>query len=168
MAAIINHTVLTAYFKNIATHLVGINDFFRMDLTEIQGAFRSTATFPCLVIEAHEGDYGDSNTMQTVNNRTFAFTVYTKPQTGDYEDQDNCLNISETLGKKILARMRHDAKTPEHFLHNNFKVEECSYAKVGPIFNERLYGYRFIGNISAHEPLIVNPLDWTDVPVVCQ
>lgn len=168
MAAIINHSVLVSYFKSLADNLNGVNDFFRMDLTEIQGAFRSTAKFPCLVMEAHEGDYGDSNLMQSVNNRTFAFTVYTKPKLKDYNDQDTQLTLSETLGKKILARMRHDATLPEHFLHNHFQAEECSYTKVGPIFNEQLYGYRFVGNFRASEPLIVDPDDWADAPVICQ
>ena len=168
MAAIINHSILTAYFKYLATNLIGVNDFFRMDLTEIQGAFRSTAAMPCLVIEAHEGDYGDSNLMQSVNNRSFAFTVYTKPKTGDYEDQDIQLTLSESLGKKIAARMRHDSFLKTHFLYNNFNVSSIKYHKIGPVFNEKLYGYRFTGELNAHEPLIVNPDDWADTPVICQ
>jgi len=167
-APTINHSVLVAYFKYLADNLIGVNDFFRMNLMEIQGAFRSTAKFPCLVIEAHDGDYSGSNVMQSVNDRTFAFTVYAKPKKDDFDDQDTQLTLSEILGKKILARMRHDATLSSHFLYNHFKASNVSYSKVGPIFNEKLYGYRFVGSITAPEPLIVNPADWEDSPVICE
>lgn len=163
----VNHQTLVDYFSNIADTLNDINGFFRMDLTEIQGAFRSTVEFPCLVIESHDGDFGNSNVMQSVNNRTFAFTVYTNPEYQDYDDQNLKLASAEDIGIKILARMRHDATVKNHILHNKFKVETVTYAKVGPIFNEQLYGYRFIGGIQLTEPLTVNPADWSDNPTIC-
>lgn len=163
----LNHLILVNYFSQLATNLKDIKSFFRMDLTEIQGAFRSTATFPCMVTESHEGDFGSSNPMSSINNITFAFTIYTKPLKADYQDQNTQLATAEEIGLKILARMRHDAATPGHILYNKFLIENVTYAKVGPIFTEQLYGYRFMGTIKGTEPLIVNPADWNDSPTIC-
>jgi len=168
MVTEINHSVLDAYFKQIAANFKGIKDYFRMDLTEIQGAFRSSADFPCLLAESHDGDLGDSSIQQTINNRTFAFTVYFKPEKDDYDDQNLKLTQSEIFGFKIIARMKHDATIKGHFLHNHFKAETVKNHKVGPIFKEKLYGYRFTGEIKAHQPLIVDPNDWEDTPTICQ
>lgn len=163
----LNHTTLTNYFQQLATNLKDINSFFRMDMVEIQGAFRSTATFPCMVSESHEGNFNNSTIMQSVNTITFAFTIFTKPAKADFDDQNLKLGDAETIGLKIIARMRHDATIPNHILYNKFKVETLQYAKIGPTFNEQLYGYRFIGTIRGHEPLVVNPADWNDVPSIC-
>ena len=165
--AVITHQILVNYFKSIAENLNGIEDFHRMNLSEIQGSFRSSANFPCLTIESHDGDFKDSNLIQSVNDRAFAFTVFTKPKIGDYEDQDTKLTESEAYGKKIIARIKHDASIKDHFLHQNFKVETVSYSKVGPLYQEQLYGFRFTGQIKASDPLIVNPDDWTDLDTTC-
>jgi hypothetical protein len=164
---ILNHTTLTNYFSTLATNLKDISSFFRMDMVEIQGAFRSSATFPCMVSESHEGNFNNSNAMQSVNTITFAFTIFTKPAKADFDDQNTKLGDAEDIGLKIIARMRHDAATPSHLLYNKFKVTNVQYAKVGPTFNEQLYGYRFIGTIQGHEPLVVNPDDWNDAPTIC-
>lgn len=155
------------YFEQIATNLKDLNGFFRMDLVEIQGSFRSNAQFKCLVLESHEGNFESSNTQQSVNDRTFAFTIYDKPRKNDFDDQNLKLSECEAAGLKVIARMRHDAFQPNHFLYNKFFVETVSYAKVGPVFTEGLYGYRFIGSIKGHESLKLNPTDWNDDPTVC-
>ncbi|HEA19953.1 hypothetical protein LCGC14_1807380 [marine sediment metagenome] len=163
----IDHKVITDYFQYLATKHKKIAGYFRMDLTEIQGAFRGTAEIPCLVLESHEGDLSGSSRQQTVNDRTFAFTIYTKPRHGDYDEQNQRLADSETIGLSVIARMKHDATLPVHFLYNKFQVETVSYAKVGPVFNEHLYGYRFVGSIMGNEPLKVNVDDWLDGPEIC-
>lgn len=166
--ATITHKILVDYFKSIATNLNGIEDFHRMNLSEIQGSFRSSADFPCLAVESHDGDFGDSNIMQSVNSRGFAFTVFTNPERGDYEDQDTKLTESENYGKKIIARMRHDASVKGHFLNGSFKAATVKYSKVGPLYQEELYGFRFVGEITSTDPLIVDPADWEDITEICQ
>lgn len=165
--SIVTHTIIVDYFASLAQNLKSLEGFFRMDLTEIQGAFRSKAKLPCLVLESHEGDFSESNVLSSVNARTFAFTIYDKHKKGDYDDQNIILNSAEETGLKIIARMKHDASLPDHFLYNRFKVEDVKYSKVGPVFNERLYGYRFVGEIKGNEPLKVNPEDWEDSPTIC-
>ena len=138
-----------------------------MDLAEIKGAFRSDADLPCLVVESHEGDWDKSKPNQSVNDRAFAFTVYYDPENGNFDEQNDMLGLSEAMGFKIIARMRHDATIKGHILYNKFKVESVRNHKVGPVFNEQLYGYRFTGEISGAQPLIVSADDWTDIDAVC-
>jgi hypothetical protein len=163
----ISHAVIINYFEDLQKKLNGLNDFFRMDLAEIKSAFRSAASFPCLVVESHESDFGKSKTNQSVNDRTFAFTIYYKPENGNFDEQNEMLDLSEAMGLKIIARMRHDTAIRTHFLFNKFKVETIKNHKVGPVFNERLYGYRFTGEFTAGEPLKVSPEDWSDIDAVC-
>jgi len=163
----INHSYIVSYFKKLATDFIPIKDFFRMDLTEINGAFRSSAEFPCMVLEVIEGDLNDSNIMNSVVSRSWAFTIYTNPANDDYEEQNEKLNLSEELGLKILARLRHDNILRDHKLYNTFKVEDVTYNKVGPIFSERLYGYRFSGTFTKNNPLKVDVNDWKTDPNLC-
>lgn len=165
--ATITHSIIVNYFSDLQKKLNGLEDFFRMDLTEIQGAFRSDADFPCLVVESHQSDLGKSQINHSVNDRSFAFTVFLNPEIGNYSEQNEMLDISEELGFKIIARMRYDATKPDHFLFNRFKVSSVQNQKVGPLFNEHLYGYRFTGEITAAQSLIVNTEDWTDIDEVC-
>jgi hypothetical protein len=163
----ISHNIIINYFKEIQENLNGLNDFFRMDLAEIKGAFRSDADFPCLVVESHESDFDKSKHHQTVNDRTFAFTIYYNPENGDFDEQNEMLDSSEAMGLKVIARMKHDAADKTHFLFNKFKVSSVGCHKVGPVFNEKLYGYRFSGEILDNDALIIDPADWTDIDEVC-
>lgn len=163
----ISHQIIVDYFRSIAENLKDLNGFFRMDLTEIEHSFRSNAQFKCLVLESHEGNFEDSTMQSNVNDRTFAFTIYDHPKNMDYDDQNQKLSECESVGLKVIARMRHDASLPGHFLYGKFNVGTVTYAKVGPVFAERLYGYRFIGSIKGVESLKVDPSDWTDDPLVC-
>ena len=163
----INHSSIVAYFKYLSDNLIGVNDFFRADLTELMGAFRSTAKFPCLVLESHENDLGESSIMENVNDRNFAFTIFTKPKRGNYDDQNDKLTLSEELGFKIIARMRHDATIQGHLIHRAFKVESVKAFKVGPVSNEELYGYRFTGTFVKARSLKVDATDWKDNPTIC-
>ncbi|WP_421801767.1 hypothetical protein [Flagellimonas sp.] len=163
----INHLILVDYFKTISENHKNINDFFRMDLTEIIGSFRNGTGFPCLVMESHDGDFGDSNVQSTVNNRGFAFTIYSNPERRDYDDQNEKLSDCEVIGLQVISRMKHDSTIPDHFLYNKFKISSVKYGKVGPVFSEKLYGYRFEGEIGGNEPLNFDPALWSDDPNTC-
>ncbi|WP_421811747.1 hypothetical protein [Flagellimonas sp.] len=163
----INHLILVNYFKGLAENHSDIQGFFRMDLTEIMGSFRNSAPFPCLVMESHDGDFGESNVQSTVNTRGFAFTIYTNPDRKDYEDQNEKLSESEVIGLQVISRMKHDASVEGHFLFNKFKVSSVKYGKVGPVFSEKLYGYRFEGEIMGSEPLVFDTSIWSDDPTKC-
>jgi len=164
----INHQVLVEYFGSLADGHKGISGFFRMDLTEIMGSFRKGFGFPCMVLESHDGDLGESSRTATSNNRGFAFTIYENPKKDNPDDQNAKLSSCEVIGLQVIARMKHDEAQEGHFLNGKFKVASVKYAKVGPIFSEKLYGYRFEGEISGSEPLFFDPTLWSDNPVKCE
>lgn len=163
----INHTQLLDYFKSLQENLKGLEGFYRMDLTEIRAAFRSGVPFPAMVLESHEGSFDQSIQNNSINTIFFAFTIYDNPEKENYNQQNEMLTNAEALGLKIIARMRYDAAQPAHFLFTNFDVSTVKYNKVGPIFSEKLYGFRFTGEIVNNHSLKINPTDWLDSPTSC-
>ncbi|TQI71823.1 hypothetical protein JM79_2772 [Gramella sp. Hel_I_59] len=163
------HAQLVNYFKNINAQLNDFpeNSFFRQDLEEIFGAFRSGIKFPCLAVESPEIDGQDSTEQNTVIGRMFAFVVYMNPRKGNFDQQNEYLDQCERIAKKILSRMRYDSNIPGNILYRKFKVSTVKGVMVGPVYTEHLYGYRFAGMISGNESLKVDPADWKDLDSVC-
>lgn len=163
------HKPIIDYFESLNAALKDFPEksFFRMDLSEINGAFRTGIGFPALGIESPELDTEGSNINNSVVGRTFAFTVYVNPRQGNYERQNLDLDLAEKIGWKIIARMRHDARNPESLLYNKFDSSAVSAIKIGPVFTEMLYGYRFTGTIRGSESLKLDPADWGDIETTC-
>jgi len=163
------HGEIVKYFKNINAQLNDFpeNSFFRQDLQELFGAFRSGIKFPCLALESPEIDAPDSTEQNTVIGRMFAFVVYMNPKIDHYDQQNEHLDLCEKIAKKILSRMRYDSNIPGHLIYRKFKVSSVKGVQVGPVYTEQLYGYRFVGMISGNEPLKVDPADWKDIDSVC-
>ena len=159
------HKPIIDYFENINLQLKDFpeNSFFRMDLEEIMGAIRDGINFPAMAVESPDGDGENSVEQNSVIGRMFGFTVYMNPEPGNFQEQNAMLDLCERIGKKILARMRQDARIPDHLLYNKFKVSSTKWIKIGPLFTEKLYGYRFTGIIEGNEPLVVDPADWNDI-----
>lgn len=165
----LTHQNLKDYFKQLHDQYVEFqaNSFFRINITEIAGAFSRDATYPCMVIEAAEGNLGKSNEISTIASRTPAFTIYMNPDDHDYDAQDAALDKCEAIGLKILARMKHDSLDPNHLLYDKFDKISWSWIQVGPIFTEKLYGYRFLGTFDSNESLQVDHNDWKDLDNNC-
>lgn len=163
------HKPILDYFQSLNEKLVDFPEksYFRMDLEEIMGSFRSRINFPAMAVESPDGDAEGSTVSNSVLGRLFAFTIYQNPEKGNFAEQNQMIDQCERIGLKIIARMRYDAFDPEHLLYNHFLVSSVKWTKVGPIFNEELFGYRFTGIISGSESLKVDPADWSDVDSVC-
>lgn len=163
----ITHQDIVNYMRSLADNHLDIKDFFRMDVTEIQGAFRAGIDFPCLALESLEGDFSGSSTGNSIDNQSFAFTMLTAPVIGDFKEQNIMLDQSQIIGKELIARMRHDARVKGHLLHKAFYVSGVNYHKVGPLFLEHLYGYRFVVELRYKTELIVDVGVWKDLDSVC-
>ena len=159
------HKPIIDYFENINLQLkdFGENSFFRMDLEEIMGGLRHQISFPAMAVESPDGDGEHSVEQNSVIGRMFAFTVYMNPEQGNFQEQNTMLDLCERIGKKVISRMRYDARIEDHLLYNRFKVSSVKWIKVGPVFTEKLYGYRFTGIIEGSEALLVDPADWADI-----
>ena len=163
------HKPIIDYFEflNAASVHFQENSFFRMDLQEIFDSFRSGISFPAMAVESPEGDAEGSDITSSALTRTVAFSIYQLPQAGNAAQQNEMLDECERIGLKILARMRYDARQPGHLLYNRFKVSSAKWMKVGPLFTEQLYGYRFTVEIEGGESLKVDAADWKDIDLVC-
>lgn len=151
-----------AYFKNLSEKHKQIHDFFRMNLSEIQGAFRRGVELPALVLESYDGGIGGSK-ISTDIHRGFAFTIYLKARKNNYDDQDVKLNLAEQIGIQIIARMHIDSFNKESIIYNQFDKNTAEWHKVGPVFTEGLFGYRFTGEFKGLQSLKVDGSVWTDI-----
>lgn len=146
---------------------IATEDFFRVDLTEIQGAMRTGIASPCLLLESHEGNFENSKTNNSVETKTFAFLILKNPTQGNFNEQNQYLDDAEIIGKKFLARMRYHSTQPDHILYNMFDLSLCNYHKVGPLFLG-WYGYRFQVTLKPKKiSLKVDPADFTDIESAC-
>lgn len=163
------HKLIIDYLEQLNLNLNDFaeDSFFRLDLTEIEGGIRTGISYPCMAVESPDIDFSESTINSSVIAKIFSFTVFMNPDSENSEEKDFMTDLCERIGLKILARMRHDARTPEHPLYNKFLIESCEGIKVGPVFTELLHGYRFTGIIKGNETLKVNAADWADIDLVC-
>lgn len=166
----ITHAALINYIRNLVDQSVDIDvaNFFRMDISEVQGAMRTGVSYPAFAYESHEGNFEGSKSNNTVDNKTFAFTILKKPQLGNFDQQNEYLDDCEIIGKKFLARMRYDSAIVGNVIHNLFEAHTVNYHKVGPLYIDQCYGYRFeIALKPDKSSLKVNAADWNDLDMVC-
>lgn len=163
------HKDIIDYFQSLNANFTAFPEksFFRMDLDEIMGGFKSGINFPAMVIESPEGDAEGSSLSSTAIGINFIFSIYQRPVQDDFASQNEMLDECERLGRKIIARMRYDARNPQHLIYNKFKVSSMKWIKEGPIFNEGLYGYQFSGRFEGDELPKVDAADWTDIDLTC-
>lgn len=139
-----SHNQLVNYMSNLATQNIATKDFFRFNIAEIQGALKSGITFPCLAMESHEGNFEGSTPNNSIEQKIFAFSILDKPTSpNNFDSENEVLDNCELIGKQFLARMRYDARNPASILYNAFDVVNVNYHKVGPLYMDKLFGYRF-------------------------
>jgi hypothetical protein len=165
----LDHNAIVNYFESLNNNAAFFpeDSFFRMDLEDIFDAFRSGIKYPALVVESPDIDLSDSSEQETVNKRIFAFHVYQKPETDRHQDVQDALNLCESIGYKIIARMKKDNYDPNSIIHRAFKPQSVKANQVSKVFTENLYGYRFTGEFSKSDALVLDPADWDDLDSRC-
>lgn len=165
----ISHATIVNYIKESveASADIDASNFFRVDLTEIQGAMRTGISSPCLLLESHEGNFENSKPNNSIESKTFAFSILKNPTQGNFDEQNQFLDDCEIIGKKFLARMRYHSTDNSSVLYNMFDLSLCNYHKVGPIFLS-WYGYRFEVTLKPKKvDLKVNSEDFSDIQSAC-
>ena len=166
----ISHQTIIGYLQNLVDQHtdIRIEDFYRMDISEILGAMKTSIQYPCFALESHEGNFDSSSAMNSLENKIFAFSILKKPEYGNFEDQNTALDDCELIGKQFLARMRYDSAQETSLLHKLFSLGNVNYHKVGPLYTDHLYGYRFeISLLPDKTSMKVTPENWTDIDEVC-
>ncbi|EKF56248.1 hypothetical protein I215_01958 [Galbibacter marinus] len=164
----ITHKQIVDYMKGLHDNNTSTKSFYRFNISEIQGSIRSNIDYPCIALESPEGDFSGSRSNNSLDNKLFAFSILDKPVQGDYSDEDIKLDNCERIGKKFLSRMRYDSRIQNSLVFNLFHLSDTQYHKVGPIFTDRLYGYRFEIKLSNSKiDMLIDPEDWTDLDSRC-
>ncbi len=162
------HKQISDYMKQLSVLNDNINSFFRFNISDIQGGIRAKINFPAMALESPEGNFVGSNTNNSLDSKLFAFTIFDKPSRGNFDQEDDMLDDCELIGKQILARMRYDSLVPASVIYRLFKLEKVQYHKVGPVFTDHLFGYRFEVELSdAKVNMQINPADWSDLDDPC-
>ena len=164
----LSHASIVAYLSNLADQNTDVKSFFRMNISEIQGAIKTNIEYPCLALESHEGNFESSSANNTIEQKTFAFSILDKPVKHTFNGENDSLDLAEKIGKEFLARMRYDTADPNSELYQAFNISRVSYHKVGPIYADRLFGYRFeipLNSVKAN--LKPNPDKWSDLNTIC-
>ena len=167
---IVTHNTIVNYFSNLVAQstLIDSRNFFRFDISEIEGAMRTNITYPCFALESHEGNFSGSSHNNSLDNKVLAFSILGRPKQGDFTEQNNVLDQAETIGKKFISRLRLDSTDASNPMYKQIEVQNISYHKVGPIYIDMLYGYRFEITLKSNKlDLKVLPEDWEDINSVC-
>ena len=93
---------------------------------------------------------------------------FSKPKKGDFDDENIKLDNCELIGKQFLKRMRLDSLTNGSAIYRAFDLEKVSYHKVGPLYTDHLYGYRFEVPLNAIKVnMQPDPDNWSDIDTIC-
>ena len=164
----LSHNDIVAYMSNLTTQNLNTNDFFRMNIAEIQGAINSKIQYPCLALESHEGNFDGSSPNNTLEQKTFAFSILDKPAKRTFDAENTSLDLAETIGQQFLARMRYDNADATSQLYQAFNINRVSYHKVGPIYADGLFGYRFEIPLNPTKSNLKPIADnWSDLNTIC-
>jgi len=64
--------------------------------------------------------------------------------------------------------MRYDSTQSGNILYRLFDIAQVSLHKIGPVYTDGLYGYRFEIALKPDKANFkVNPADWEDIESVC-
>ncbi len=163
----ITHNDLVSYLETLCIQYKDTLDFYRMDITEIQGKMRSGIEYPCMAMESHEIDFSGSKPFNSIINKTFAFSILHHPEKKNYDQQNDYLDRCEKIGLDIISRIRYDEKKANHFLNKTLEYDSIRAGKVGPIYSDHLYGYRFEITLKLKSNLKIDPNHWKDIDTVC-
>ena len=155
------HLFLVKFHEDIATAHKKINGFFRFNMAEILGQFRSGIETPALLLESHSSEI-DENQNKTVhfNNKAISFMLLDFTGKADnYRKQEEVLDELENVGLDILTYLKKSTNDRNSFLFGKFDAATFRMEKVGPIF-DNMYGWNILYQLKNHEPLTYEPDKW--------
>lgn len=154
----------SAYFEALATQLRDVahspdnRKFCRFNIEEVLAglAHGLDPSTPCLLLESFEGRLSEDGD-QVMDNQDAAFLIMQLCELEDFASQNAIIDRAKTIGLKVIARLRHDARKGQGLQH--FDRNSVGYEKVGPVFGN-CYGYRFTFSFFNPLSLRLDPADW--------
>ena len=165
------HSDYIAFFEDLATrhklllHSGSEKHFVRANIEELITGLRSKVAWPCLVLESYELNLVDNKSDDIYLVPTGAFTILTKVQRDNYDQENEAINTCMGIGLDIISAMRKDyrnmgttavsaARTIKYFDPGTVKAY-----KVGPVM-ESCFGYRFEFQLGNPQSLAYDNTKW--------
>ena len=163
----ITHSEIVAFHKTIADAHVGIKGFYRFDMNEIIGQFRSGVPTPALLLESHSSDLESQTKMvSNFNSRKISFLLLDfAGKAGNFNKQNEVLDSLENIALDIVSYLVTQNKTNGSWLFGMFDINSVQIEKVGPIF-DNMYGWNVIYSLKNHESMVFDATKWNFNPEI--
>lgn len=159
------HSEIINFHKNIAAAHVGINGFYRFDMNEIIGQFRSGVPTPALLLESHSSEL-ESATKMISNFNSFRISfllIDFAGKVGDFDKQNEVLDRLENIALDIVSYLVKENKTNGSWLFGMFDINSVRIEKIGPLF-DNMYGWNIIYALKNHESMVFDAEKWNFNP----
>jgi len=159
------HSEIVKFNEDIATAHVDIKGFYRFDMNEIIGQFRSGVSTPAFLLESHSSDLESQTKMvSNFNSRKISFLLLDfAGKAGNFDKQNEVLDRLENIALDIISYLVTQNKTNGSWLFGMFDINSVKIEKVGPIF-DNMYGWNVLYELKNHEPMVLNPEKWNFEP----
>jgi hypothetical protein len=161
MTRIATHSQIVTFHKDIATALIGINGFYRFDITELTSQLRKGIQTPVLMLESHSTDLApNGNKTVTFANRRVSFLLLDFTGKADnYTKKEEVLDALENIALDICSYLKKCSDDRTHWLYGMIDLQTVQIEKVGPLM-DNMYGWNVIYIIKNHEPMCYDEDKW--------
>lgn len=155
------HSQVVSFHKGISTAYKGINGFYRFNISEITGQFRSGIKTPALLLESHSNQLESQTKMvSNFNAKSISFIVIDfAGKAGEFDKQELVLDQTENIALDIISFLVYQHKLNGSWLFGMFDINSVKIEKVGPIF-DNMYGWNVIYTLKNPEPMTFDPEKW--------
>lgn len=168
----VSFETIVRYLEELGVKHKEIQNSFRWNSAEINGAVRSGFAQPFMLIDAPTvEELYVSNKLFHVHN--CAVTILGEEgvdttQLDSYDAQNRVLDYTQRICFDIAARIRHDSKLTEingekNTLYNLLDQGSFTFFKAGPVFSNHFYGYRAEFRLKTKAPCSVVTDNWNDL-----
>lgn len=171
----IGFKLIVSYLENLGILHTEVNKTFRWNSNEINNALPSGVALPLMLVDAptkSESKAGKASA--TFNRHTCAFTILGKPgmstaQFTAYIRQNEVIASCEAICDEIQNRIEADnlvykfSNGDRNWLYGLLVEASFEGFKVGPVFSDRLYGYRVEFALRSKRCKKVDPEKWEDL-----
>jgi hypothetical protein len=152
-----------AYFRQLATEHVDIDDFYMMDINEPLIAMKNTAKYPMLILNQLSGGVMASNMDNTLDDIQGGFLIVDHLQNvDDFSSEMTILQDMKQIGWDVIARMLYDKQKCEPLAEKaipGFDINTVRYEMLGPVF-DNCFGFNFTFRLSASLDISYNAIKW--------
>lgn len=158
---VVTHKPIVEFHKGIVQYHKELKGFYRFNWNEINGLFRSNIATPALLLESHSAAmYSNSEKSANFNDRSISFLILDFTGKADnYSKQEEVLDKLENVVIDIASYLKKLNTDRESWLFGKFDVNDFSYEKVGPLF-DNMYGWNVMYSLKNHEDLTFDPDKW--------